>query len=163
MIWEKVSPFTHKTRYIPDFEYMFVLTKGTPKTANLICDRKNIYAGTQIHGNQRNLGGDKHDRSDTQKSKQVKEYGARYNIWHITPDRQNDTGHPAVFPVQLAKDHIITWSNEGDTVLDCFMGSGSTGIACIETNRNFIGIEIDKQYFDGAKSRLDAVDCSFYC
>ena len=84
-------------------------------------------------------------------------------MWYISPDRHNITGHPAVFPEQLAHDHIITWSNEGDTVLDPFMGSGTTGLACIETSRRFIGIEIDKQYFDGAKSRLDAVDSSFYC
>lgn len=69
--------------------------------------------------------------------------------------KNNKTGHPAVFPLQLARDHIISWSNEEDTVLDCFMGSGSTGVACVNTNRNFIGIELDEHYFQIAKQRIE--------
>lgn len=63
--------------------------------------------------------------------------------------------HPAVFPEQLAHDHIISWSNEGDIVLDPFMGSGTTGIACMKTGRKFIGIEKEKSYFDLAKERIE--------
>ena len=85
----------------------------------------------------------------------MKEYGARFNIWDIPPDKNNQTGHPAVFPLQLSQDHIISWSNEGDTVLDCFMGSGTTGVACVNTNRNFIGIELDEQYFNIAQERIN--------
>lgn len=65
------------------------------------------------------------------------------------------TGHPAVFPVQLAQDHILSWSNEGDTVLDPFMGSGTTAIASHRTRRKFIGIEIDEQYFKIAKEHIN--------
>ena len=68
--------------------------------------------------------------------------------------KKERTGHPAQFPIQLAKDHIISWSNEGDIVLDTFMGSGTTGVACLETNRRFIGIELDEQYFGIAKERI---------
>lgn len=92
-----------------------------------------------------------------QKSKTVKEYGARLNIWDISPNKNNKTGHPAVFPLQLVRDHILTWSNEGDLVLDPFMGSGTTGIACLETNRDFIGIEIDEKYFGIAKDLIENV------
>lgn len=57
MIWQKISPFQHKNRYIQSFEYMFVFSKGMRKTANLICDRKNKWAGTQIHGTERQSDG----------------------------------------------------------------------------------------------------------
>ena len=63
-------------------------------------------------------------------------------------------GHGATFPEQLANDHIISWSNEGDTVLDCFMGSGTTGKMALLNNRKFIGIEKDAGYFEIAKQRL---------
>ena len=62
--------------------------------------------------------------------------------------------HPAQFPEQLAHDHIISWSNENDTILDPFMGSGTTGVACIDLNRDFIGIELDEGYFKIAKDRI---------
>ena len=90
-----------------------------------------------------------------QKSKKVKEYGARYNIWDIAQCKSNKTGHPAVFPEQLEKDHIISWSNEGDTVLDCFMGSGTTGKMAVLNRRHFIGIELDEGYFNIAKKRIE--------
>ena len=155
MIWHKISPFQHKNRYISSFEYMFVLSKGKPKAANIICDRKNKWAGTQIHGTERQPNGKTKNLSDVQKSKKVKEYGARYNIWDIAPCKSNKTGHPAVFPEQLAKDHIISWSNEGDTILDPFMGSGTTGKMAALNNRDFIGIEIDEGYFNIAKERIE--------
>lgn len=154
MIWQKISPFTHKNRYIPCFEYMFVLSKGAPKTANLICDRKNKWGGTQVHGTERQKSGKTKNLSETQKSKCVKEYGARFNIWEITPDKNNKTGHPAVFPINLVQDHILSWSHEGDTVLDPFMGSGTTAVACIKNNRNYIGFEISREYCDIAEERI---------
>ena len=76
-------------------------------------------------------------------------------FWDITPCKSNKTGHPAVFPEQLAKDHIISWSNEGDTILDPFMGSGTTGKMAVLNNRNFIGIELDEGYFNIAKERIE--------
>ena len=155
MIWQKISPFQHKNRYIQSFEYMFVFSKGERKLANLICDRKNKWGGTQIHGTERQANGKTKQLSDVQTSKVVKEYGARLNIWDIPPEKNNKTGHPAVFPERIAIDHIFSWSNEGDTVLDCFMGSGTTGVACVNTNRNFIGIEIDDGYFKIAESRIN--------
>ena len=159
MIWQKISPFQHKNRYIQSFEYMFVFSKGAKKSANLICDRKNKYAGTRVHGTERQADGYTKALSEKQKSKSIKEFGSRLNIWDISPDKHNRTGHPAVFPLQLAKDHILTWSNEGDLVLDPFMGSGTTGVACVNTNRNFIGYEIDETYFNIAKERIgNAID-----
>jgi site-specific DNA-methyltransferase (adenine-specific) len=155
MIWQKISPYQHKNRYIQSFEYMFIFSKGFRKTANLICDRKNKWAGTQIHGTERQANGKTKSLSEVQKSKKVKEFGARFNIWDIPPEKSNKTGHPAPFSEQLAKDHILTWSNEGDTILDCFMGSGTTAVACANTNRKYIGFEISKEYCEIANNRID--------
>ena len=164
MIWQKISTFQHKNRYIQCFEYMFVLSKDTaPKTANLICDRKNKYAGTQIHGSERQKNGKTKPLSAVQTSKQVKEYGARYNIWDIPPNKNNKTGHPAVFPKQLAIDHILTWSSEGDIVLDPFLGSGTTAVAAYETNRRYVGFEIDTEYFEIARENISHVDPNVKC
>lgn len=160
MIWEKPT-FTAtgalKTRYAQVFEYMFVFTKGKIKTFNPIKDRRNITAGAKRGGTIRQKDGT--FRSISNKGKQTNEYGQRFNIW------KNDTvlgkercGHPAQFPIQLATDHIISWSNENDTVLDCFMGSGTSGIACVNTKRNFIGIELDGTYFKIAKKRIEEAE-----
>jgi len=81
-------------------------------------------------------------------------YGLRYNIWEVS-NRTGDSRHPAVFPLQLAKDHIRSWSNKGDIVLDPFLGSGTTAIACIQEHRNYIGIEKEEKYFKIAKERID--------
>ena len=154
MIWQKISPYQHRNRYIPCFEYMFVFSKGKPYTATLICDRKNKWAGTPVHGTERQVCGRTRPISDVQKSKTIKEFGARLNIWDIQPVKRNITGHPAPFPEQLVRDHILTWSNEGDLILDPFMGSGTTGVAALNTNRNFIGIELDKTYCEIARKRI---------
>ena len=154
MIWQKCSPFQHKNRYIQAFEYMFVFSKGFRKSANLICDRKNKYAGCVVGGGGMTSDGEKFKSSGRKIGRKVKEYGVRFNIWNITPARNNNTNHPAVFPVQLANDHIVSWSNEGDVVLDPFMGSGTTAIACINTNLNYIGFEISKEYCDIANERI---------
>ena len=155
MIWEKDTfSFPHDNIYRSCFEYMFVFSKGKPKTANLICDRKNKYAGTQIHGTSRGQDG-KTFRKSNDKNGDVKEYGARFNVWHISCEKNNETGHPAVFPIKIANDHIISWSNENDLVLDCFSGSGTTAIACHKLKRRFICIEKDKGYWESSVKRLE--------
>ena len=63
--------------------------------------------------------------------------------------------HPTQKPVELLEYLIKTYSNEGDVILDNTMGSGSTGVACVNTNRNFIGIELNKKYFDIANNRIN--------
>lgn len=65
--------------------------------------------------------------------------------------------HPTIKPMELVKKHLLHSSNEGDTILDCFMGSGTTGVACKELNRNFIGIELDKEYYDIAVKRINGI------
>lgn len=157
MIWVKDScSYPETNRYYPVFEYMFVFSKGKPKTVNLIADRKNKYAGVEVHGSDRQRTGETIPISAVRKNigRKVKEYGVRHNVWKMPAEKKNKTGHPAVFPESIAKDHIISWSNKGDTVLDPFMGSGTTGVVAYLTGRKFIGIEIDEQYFKIAVDRI---------
>lgn len=154
MIWEKdTANFPNPTRYGQCFEYMFVFAKGKLNTIHQICDRLNKWAGTAVHGTSRSPDGSTFRKSNDKKSV-VKQFGARFNVWHLSCEKNNKTGHPAVFPRAIANDHIVSWSNQGDTVLDPFMGSGTTAIACINTNRNYIGFELDKRYCEIAEQRL---------
>ena len=80
--------------------------------------------------------------------------------WYLSEKNKLDKDlyeHPTIKPLELVKRHILHSTNEGDTVLDCFMGSGTTGVACKETGRNFIGMEIDDKYFKIAKDRLNGI------
>ena len=93
-------------------------------------------------------------------------YTATFNLWQggksksnvLEYKKDNDGYHPTQKPVALLEDLIQTYSNEDDTVLDFTMGSGSTGVACVNTNRHFIGIELDEGYFNIAKKRIEAAD-----
>lgn len=96
---------------------------------------------------------------DDNNDKSVREYvdtGYRYptQVWKFKRDTLTSNLHPTQKPVALLEELIKTFSNEGDTVLDNCMGSGSTGVASINTNRNFIGIELDENYFRIAKERI---------
>ena len=158
MIWNKGNaPFQHKNRYINCFEYMFVLSKSQPKNHNLIQDKKNKWAGTQVHGTERLANGLTKKMSVVQKRKQVKEFGNRLNIWELSPVKNNTTNHPAPFPEQLAADHITTWSNRGDLVFDPFSGSGTTCKMAVLNNRNYLGIEISQEYCQIANERIAQV------
>ena len=138
--------------YTQNFEYMFVLTKGIPKTTNLIYDVPNK-SGGRVHNcvNRRAADGSKRRRP----RKMAAEFSRRNNWWYmINNDNHDCGGHPAVFPRRLVHDHIISWSNSGDTVLDPFMGSGTTGLVCAELERDFIGIEISERWCSYATERL---------
>lgn len=166
MIYEKDScPFPETNRYYPHFEYMFVLSKGKPKTANLIADKPNRHFGSKITGTQRNPDGTCSEFSaiKNKTGRIVKEFGVRGNVWKYRIGKWKVTSdeiaykHPAIFPEELAKDHIITWSKPGDTVLDPFMGSGTTGKMCAIYGRKFVGIELNSEYVAIAKSRIENV------
>lgn len=155
MIWNKPNamPQVDKSRFCQSFEYMFIFSKGKPKTANpLLVPTKN--AGKTIRRISTNTDNmNKKVRVD--KTKPLKIANNVYDLFVGT----KSYGHPAIFPEQLAHDHIISWSNEGDTVYDCFMGSGTTAKACLDLNRNFIGSEISKEYCDIAERRLQKCEC----
>lgn len=158
MIWQKQT-FTDtgslRVRYGGVFEYMFILVKGKIRTFNPIKDRPNKWAGSKKHSNIRQADGSFKPKSSI--GKVSEKMGQRFNVWQINTCISNNerTGHPAQFPYQLAYDHIVSWSNEGDMVLDCFMGSGTTGLAAKNLNRDFIGMELDENYFEIAKKRIE--------
>jgi site-specific DNA-methyltransferase (adenine-specific) len=152
MIYEKAqSCFGSNTYYLQAFEYMFVLTKGTkPKAINHLRDRRNERSGVESMGKGGlNKNGTKTDRH----KKEMLEYGKRKNIWKYGVGG-GKTGHPAVFPEQLANDHIISWSNENDIVYDCFSGSGTTAKMSIINSRRWIASEMSAEYCDIIKERI---------
>jgi site-specific DNA-methyltransferase (adenine-specific) len=134
--------------YVQNFEYMFILTKGKVSTVNRIKDVPNGSFGKNKSG----VGRRRPDGSHKiEERKPCAEYKFRNNYWYQPPERGT---HPAVFPFKLAADHIRSWSNEGDTIFDPFLGSGTTGAAAQQLNRNFIGIEKVEKYYDIAQERL---------
>ena len=154
MIYEKgVVAFPESVRYNNKMEYMFVFSKGKPSTFNGIKDHKNVSAGRKVTGHDRTKEGGKKTRTGL--GNVCPEFSLRGNVWKMwNQSRGEHTKHPAVFPEQLANDHITSWSNEGDMVFDPFLGSGTSGKMALLNNRNFIGIEKDPQYFEIAKERI---------
>jgi site-specific DNA-methyltransferase (adenine-specific) len=153
MIWNKGSvTFPDANRYLPCFEYMFIWSKGTPKAFHPIADRPNISEGRKAHGTWRQKDGSLVKKTN---GTVFAEFGWRFNVWNTPGEKHNTTGHPAVFPVRLVKDHIISWSNEGDMVFDPFLGSGTTRIAAYDLRRSFMGTEISKEYFDAEEKRFE--------
>lgn len=150
MIWNKPNamPQVDKSRFCQSFEYMFVLSKGKPNTAKpLLIPTKN--AGKTIKRVSTNTDNiNKKIRVD-----KTKPYKIANNVYDLCVGTKS-YGHPAIFPEQLAHDHIISWSSENDIVYDPFMGSGTTARACKDLGRNYIGSEISKEYCDIAEQRL---------
>ena len=152
MIWQKTARIPTEGRYYNIFEYMFVFSKGKPKALNFICDHKNVSAGS-IRKKDKCINKGHNEKTDGVIV--TGEFSRRENIWKIHIGANKDTrGHPAPFPYILARDHIVSWSNENDIVLDPFVGSGTTAIACIKEHRHFIGMELNKEYFDIAEDRI---------
>lgn len=131
MIYKRPNSVISKVRYNQSFDYMFIFSKGIPKTINLIQDKP--YSTKR--------GKDK--------------YTVRDNIWNYAVDNELSPTHLSSFPLALAIDHIKSWSNEGDIVLDPFLRSGTTGVAAMMLNRKFIGFEKDRKYLSLAQSRMD--------
>lgn len=158
MIFEKRNPIPqiYRKRYNSQFEFMFVFSKGLVKTHNPImvdC----LHAGLVLNGTTH-----KNYSKNTQKRSKlanpVKDSKVKGNIWRYVVGKnkedQESKEHPAPFPCQLAKDHILSWSNEGDLVLDPLCGSGTTCVAAKELNRRYIGIDISNDYCQIANKRL---------
>ena len=158
MIYEK-SAFANPSsnRYHQIFEYMFIVSKGAPKVFHPIKDKPNK-TEYDFGKSRRNKNG---DMVNIQKERiPVAAFGMRWNIWRYVTGHGNSTQdimafkHPAIFPEKLATDHILSWSNEGDTVLDPFTGSGTTCKAAKELGRNFLGFEINPEYCKIAERRI---------
>lgn len=150
----KVVPMDFKcNRYYQGFEYMFILSKGKPKVCNYIRVPSKHSGKTAISINRKENGEMRKDRVEKQNGRVVADMKIKSNIWEYAS--QSIKGHPAVFPEKLAEDHILSWSNEGDIVLDCFMGSNTTGKMALLNNRKFIGIEKVEEYFEISIKRIE--------
>ena len=164
MIWNKLA-FSAVgalvSRYAPVFEYMFVFSKDSPKTFNPIKDHKNISNGIPYHGTIRTADGKTRPISNI--GKLISEFGHRFNVWEMAAEKNRNIKHPAPFPEALARDHILSWSNPGDTVLDPFLGSGTTGKMAVELGREFIGIEISEEYLKIAQTRITIAEYEKAC
>ncbi len=146
--------FPESNRYPNVFEYMFVFSKNKPKTFNPIKDRLNKNRGKKLTGTDRQKDGSLKPISGL--GKVLGNFGVRFNVWQIGNQKKNGT-HPAPFPEQLAQDHILSWSNVGDIVLDPMCGSGTTCKMAKLNRRNYIGIDIAEEYIEIAKRRLNSV------
>jgi len=160
MIWNKGKlSFPETNRYSNVFEYMFVFSNGKPNVFNCIKDRKNKWYNGKKHikGHYRTSDGKikRHNKENL-----LKKFGSRFNIWNLSSGCNKSTldkiafKHPAIFPEKLAEDHILSWSNENNIVLDPMCGSGTTCKMAMLNKRNFIGIEISKEYCEIARQRL---------
>lgn len=150
MIWEKTGSGALGSQdcYLQNFEYVFVLSQGKPTAINLIADRRNVVGSGSVKVN----AGLTADKCARERVIDRKPFGKRTNVWKIAP--QQRTEHPAPFPEQLARDHILSWSNPGDVVLDPFSGSGTTAKMARETGRRFVGIEVNPEYVEISRKRL---------
>ena len=166
MIYNKASamPMPNR-RYDPQFEYMFVLSKGNPKTFNPIEVPTKSYRHDKVNDHNkhkntssRDSGTMKHDNKIYQ-SRKFKKLG---NVWtYKIGDNTKDKiayQHPATYPEKLARDHIISWSNEGDLVLDPMCGSGTTCKMSHILKRRWIGIDMTEEYCDISKQRIKSIE-----
>ena len=161
MTYEKHNPPpTGSGRYYQAWEYMMVLSKGKPKAFNAILEpRRNVCGDKRTH---RVKGFERDKNGNVQKKEyHIRENVPRRNVWSYlvnggssADDAMFAHAHPAIFPIALAKDHVASWSNPGDVVLDPFAGSGTTLKAAKELNRQWCGIEINPEYCAIAEARL---------
>lgn len=151
-----------KQRYYNCFQYMFVFSKGKPKTIELIRDHKNKTAGKKETSRlQREANGKFVERWAYKAQTRRPEYSVRWNVWTydvgslVMADDRLWVGHPAIFPLKLAEDHIKSWTQPGDVVLDPMSGSGQTLIAAAKLGRRYVGIDICPDYCALAEKRLE--------
>ena len=155
MIYQKANILPRDPRiprYYQEFEYMFILSKSKPKTCNHIREICKHAGSNNVPYSRSPNDTLRLDRKVKNKNHIVKDTKVKGNIWKYAVTRN---AHPAPFPEALASDHILSWSNEGDTVLDCFCGSGTTLKIAKQTGRQFIGIDISENYCAITRKRVE--------
>jgi len=164
MLYTKFNPYPGNIRYTHCWEFMFILSKGVPKTTNILHDRKNLHPfgdcdkkARQKDGNLKLLDSNGRERN---------QYGVRTDIWFYNSSlNQSDhtaLEHPASFPDQLAEDHILSWSNPNDLILDPFLGSGTTAKMAYLNGRHYCGIDISSEYCALAEKRIHLMSPAKY-
>jgi len=155
MIFRKINfiPLTHK-RYEQEFEYMFIFSKSLPKTFNPIMKVNKLAGKTYKTSRPRDYDGHA-IRHNTERKLKYNDFSIKGNIFeYVVGSGSDKTNHPAPFPEKLVEDHISSWSNPDDIVLDPFFGSGTTGKIAKKLGRKYIGFEISQEYCDIAEERI---------
>lgn len=152
-VWNKKKPgniFLAKSQPMKIHEIISVFGKRRTNYYPIKTKRDKIKK-TKNYGTGEAFGGDKH------KEEKTYEYSEKnpFSIIEFSNAYQKGKVHPTQKPVELCEYLIKTYTNAGETVLDNCMGSGTTGVACKHLNRNFIGIELDQNYFEIAKNRIE--------
>ncbi|MDD4805021.1 MAG: site-specific DNA-methyltransferase [Candidatus Pacebacteria bacterium] len=153
-------PLTHN-RYEQAFEYMFVFSKGKPTTFNGLREKCSYEGAVQPTEWNAASSDDKCALRKRKGGYVTKSSKLKSNIWYYSPGKRLDeigNQHPAIFPYELAQDHINTWTNSGDLVFDPMCGSGTTLVMAKELGRNFLGIDIVDKYVAISKERLGIND-----
>jgi DNA modification methylase len=153
MVWnQQDSSMPDSVRYWDSWEFMFVVSKGRPSSITQLRDKPNRKAGVSNGSGKKRIGSGETELKRWEGN--YAEYGVRYNVWDCGSVKTRPLLHPAPFPESLARDHILSWSNEGDTVLDPFNGSGTTTKMAKATGRKAIGIEVNEEYLAIQVNRL---------
>jgi site-specific DNA-methyltransferase (adenine-specific) len=162
MIYLKSNPMPiNSPRYNQIFEYMFVLSKGKPKTVNLIKEPSKRFGELNASTHRQQDGSMK---DATSRGKPINKMKVKGNVWTYAVGLGGTTNdrfafeHPAMFPEKLAQDHILSWSNEGDIVFDPFIGSGTVAKMATLNNRKWLGFEISPEYIEIVNKRLDNLE-----
>ena len=162
MIYQRSRAPLNHSRYEQHFEYMFVLSKGSPVKFNPKVEPCKQAGKSRAGITMRQAAGNGQLALAHKTQGAVKSHKIAGNVWSYAVGNNGSATdrlahkHPAIFPEQLAADHIASWSNPGDVVLDPFMGSGTTGKMALLAGRKFIGIEISEEYLAIASERIAA-------
>lgn len=154
-VWDKVTAKGHlvaKIRPMQQTENISVFGSGKIKYFPIMIKRDFVRSDVSVEYSRTEIVGGKTTR---EMQKISREFKYPKNVLTFSNASQKGKVHPTQKPVALLEYLIKTYTQEGETVLDFTMGSGSTGVACVNTNRKFIGIEMDEGYFDIAKNRIE--------
>ena len=155
MIYQKKNtPFMRSNAYTNCYELMVIFSKGKPVTFNP------IKVPTKRHGWETAVSNKGPDAINRKRPVELKKEKTRTNIWQYAVGMGGTTcdkvafKHPAIFPEKLAEDHILSWSNPGDLVLDPMCGSGTTCKMAAKNDRHWMGVDISDEYIEIAKERI---------
>lgn len=160
MIYTKKNPIPGDCgkRYRQAFEYMFCFSKGQPKTFNPITEPTKSagqkITAFRITGKGRGNVPDEDIGREIKTERKVSNIFA-YNVGTSSSEDKIAFQHPAIFPEQLVADQIASWTDQGDVVYDCFMGSGTTAKVAHQLKRRWVGSEISEEYIEIARKRLE--------
>jgi len=173
MIYNRFSPFPQEKRYWQSFEFMFILAKGKPLTFNPLKERRNFESQKRLKGSRskaisfRQKDGKLiqcNEKAMYRLTHQDSTTRIKSNIWYCPAGFCSMTldkfahGHPALFPEKLAEDHILSWSNPGDVILDPMCGSGTTCKMAAKHGRQYVGIDIAEKYCEIARKRVALIE-----